>query len=119
MLVLKNGVHVTAVYLWQTGKQRRWDVIEAHSSVAVVLYHRDLDAFLLVRQFRPAVYSCRLREAKEAGQQPPDRAAGASACLGGGGSVVVVGVGRSRDMGRGRGGTELGEERTQCMHGLC
>lgn len=62
--------------LTNTGKQRRWDVIEAHSSVAVVLYHKDMDAFLLVRQFRPAVYSCRLREAKEAGQPAPDRAAG-------------------------------------------
>jgi hypothetical protein len=58
------------------GKQRRWDVIEAHSSVACVLYHKDMDAFLLVRQFRPAVYSCRLREAKEAGQPAPDRSAG-------------------------------------------
>lgn len=39
------------------GKQRRWDVIEAHASVGVVLYHENLDAFLLVRQFRPAVYA--------------------------------------------------------------
>jgi hypothetical protein len=44
--------------------------------VAVVLYHKDLDAFLLVRQFRPAVYACRLREAQEAGQAAPDRTAG-------------------------------------------
>jgi hypothetical protein len=66
------------------GKQRRWDVIEAHSSVACVLYHKDMDAFLLVRQFRPAVYSCRLREAKEAGQPAPDRSAGRnSVCVGG------------------------------------
>jgi UDP-sugar diphosphatase len=39
------------------GKKRRWDVIEAHASVGVVLYHEDLDAFLIVRQFRPAVYA--------------------------------------------------------------
>lgn len=34
------------------GKQRRWDVVESHPSVGIVLYHRDLDAFILVRQFR-------------------------------------------------------------------
>lgn len=51
-------------------------MIEAHSSVAVVLYHKDLDAFLLVRQFRPAVYACRLREAKAEERPLPDRSAG-------------------------------------------
>jgi hypothetical protein len=30
------------------GKQRRWDIIQAHSSVACVLYHKDMDAFLVV-----------------------------------------------------------------------
>jgi nudix-type nucleoside diphosphatase (YffH/AdpP family) len=39
------------------GRARRWDVIEAHESVGIVLYHEDLDAFVLVRQFRPAVYA--------------------------------------------------------------
>lgn len=58
------------------GKQRRWDIIQAHSSVAVVLYHTGLDAFLVVRQFRPAVYAHRLREAAAAGLPPPDRTAG-------------------------------------------
>ena len=30
-------------------------MVEAHSSVGIVLYHKDLDALLFVRQFRPAV----------------------------------------------------------------
>eukprot|EP00775_Hariotina_reticulata_P004164 gene4164-4412_t len=58
------------------GKQRRWDIIQAHSSVACVLYQADLDAFLVVRQFRPAVYAHRLREAAAAGLPPPDRSEG-------------------------------------------
>eukprot|EP00879_Flechtneria_rotunda_P028448 GHRR01030559.1.p1 GENE.GHRR01030559.1~~GHRR01030559.1.p1 ORF type:complete len:254 (+),score=69.74 GHRR01030559.1:160-921(+) len=58
------------------GKRRRWDIIQAHSSVAVVLYHKDLDAFLVVRQFRPAVYAFKLREAQSVGQPAPDVAAG-------------------------------------------
>lgn len=44
------------------GRARRWDVIEAHPSVGVVLYHEDMDAFLIVRQFRPAVYAALLAE---------------------------------------------------------
>lgn len=48
------------------GKQRRWDVIEAHASVGVVIYHVDLDAFLVVRQFRPAVYATLARDAAAA-----------------------------------------------------
>ncbi len=34
------------------GKERRWDVVESHASVGVVLYHKDLDAWIIVRQFR-------------------------------------------------------------------
>ena len=37
------------------GKQRRWDMISSHSSVGVVIYHTEMDALLIVRQFRPAV----------------------------------------------------------------
>ena len=39
------------------GKQRRWDMVKAHSSVGIVLYHAEEDALLVVRQFRPAVSS--------------------------------------------------------------
>ncbi len=36
------------------GKQRTWDCVLAHDGVAVLLYHVDKRAFVLVRQFRPA-----------------------------------------------------------------
>jgi len=55
------------------GKPRRWDIVESHPSVGVVLYHTGLRAFLIVRQFRPAVYATSLRAALAAGQPPPDR----------------------------------------------
>lgn len=45
------------------GKARRWDYVISHASVAVLLYHRDMDAFILVRQFRPAVYAAIARDA--------------------------------------------------------
>lgn len=45
------------------GKKRRWDAVENHGSVGVVIYHTGKQAFLLVRQFRPAVYATAAREA--------------------------------------------------------
>ncbi|KAG2482692.1 hypothetical protein HYH03_018398 [Edaphochlamys debaryana] len=60
-----------ATYLFN-GKPRRWDVVESHASVGVVLYHRELGAWLIVRQFRPAVYATLLREAAVAGAPAPD-----------------------------------------------
>jgi UDP-sugar diphosphatase len=35
---------------------REWEVVDIHDSVAVLIYHKEKDAFVLVRQFRPAVY---------------------------------------------------------------
>jgi len=58
------------------GKERRWDAIEAHDSVGVCLYHRSRAAFLMVRQFRPAVYATELRTARAAGAPAPALTAG-------------------------------------------
>lgn len=40
----------------QNGKERKWDIIEAHDSVAILLYHTQKEAFIIVKQFRPAVF---------------------------------------------------------------
>ncbi|WP_029916023.1 NUDIX domain-containing protein [Pelobacter seleniigenes] len=40
----------------QNGQPRDWEAVQAHDSVAILLYHRQRQAFLLVKQFRPAVY---------------------------------------------------------------
>ena len=40
----------------QSGKLKRWEAVKAHDSVAVLLYHPKKDAFVLVKQFRPALY---------------------------------------------------------------
>ena len=37
------------------GQRRRWDMISSHSSVGVIIYHTELDALIVVRQFRPPV----------------------------------------------------------------
>ncbi|MDA3968280.1 NUDIX domain-containing protein [Helicobacter ibis] len=48
------------------GKRRVWDIIEVHNSVATLLYHKDKDSFIFVKQFRPAVY---LKEHKDSTHQ--------------------------------------------------
>jgi len=40
----------------QNGKAKSWEIVEAHDSVAILLYHAEKNAFILVKQFRPAVY---------------------------------------------------------------
>jgi UDP-sugar diphosphatase len=40
----------------QNGIAKTWEVVEAHDSVAVLIYHKEHQSFVLVKQFRPAVY---------------------------------------------------------------
>ncbi len=44
------------VHYLQDGVSKTWEVVETYDSVAILLYHRTKEAFVLVRQFRPAVY---------------------------------------------------------------
>jgi len=55
---LSDGHFVKPVRLnyLQNGDKRTWEAVKCHDSVAILLYHREKDAFLLVKQFRPAVY---------------------------------------------------------------
>lgn len=40
----------------QNGVSKTWEVVQAHDSAAVLIYHEEKNIFVLVRQFRPAVY---------------------------------------------------------------
>lgn len=62
---------------YSAGRERRWDAVQAHESVAAMLHNSQLDAFIVVRQFRPAIYAVRWRAAKAAGLPEPPPAAGA------------------------------------------
>eukprot|EP00455_Lapot_gusevi_P052397 TRINITY_DN796_c0_g1_i8.p1 TRINITY_DN796_c0_g1~~TRINITY_DN796_c0_g1_i8.p1 ORF type:complete len:235 (-),score=53.94 TRINITY_DN796_c0_g1_i8:166-786(-) len=50
------------------GISRTWDCFKAHSAVAVLQYHTERKAFLLVRQFRPPIYLAHLQQHHD--QQP-------------------------------------------------
>ncbi len=40
----------------QNGIVKSWEIVQAHDSVSVLIYHREFKSFILVKQFRPAVY---------------------------------------------------------------
>lgn len=38
------------------GIERKWDIVDTHDSVAILLYHKQKDCFVFVKQFRPSIY---------------------------------------------------------------
>ncbi|XP_078263367.1 uridine diphosphate glucose pyrophosphatase NUDT14 [Rhinoraja longicauda] len=42
----------------QNGIRKEWDFVKTHDSVSVLIYHTVRETFVLVKQFRPAVYMC-------------------------------------------------------------
>ena len=40
----------------QNNVEKKWELVKSHDSVSILLYHRDKNAFLLVKQFRAPVY---------------------------------------------------------------
>ena len=49
-------IHPVKVTYNLNGVNKNWEAVRSHDSVAVLLYHEDNDAFLLVKQFRAPVY---------------------------------------------------------------
>ncbi|MGA1931109.1 NUDIX hydrolase [Arcobacter sp. YIC-464] len=49
-------VHPLKLTYNQNGKDKAWEAVKSHDSVAVLLYHEERNAFLIVKQFRPPVY---------------------------------------------------------------
>jgi len=55
-LVDAKFISTSLVTYEQNGIHKDWEVVKAHDSVAILIYHKDRNAFVLVKQFRPAVY---------------------------------------------------------------
>lgn len=45
-----------SMYYKQNGKEKKWDIVDSHNSVAILLYHPKKDCFVFVKQFRPSIY---------------------------------------------------------------
>lgn len=55
-LTQPNFVKTALVTYRQNGIKKSWEIVESHNSVAILIYHQERDAFILVKQFRPPVY---------------------------------------------------------------
>jgi len=51
-----NFVKPKRILYKQKGIEKVWDMVEVHDSVAILIYHKEKNAFVLVKQFRPPVY---------------------------------------------------------------
>ena len=51
-----NFVRLERMHYKQEGIKKSWDLAQVHDSVAILIYHKEKDAFVLVKQFRPPVY---------------------------------------------------------------
>ncbi|WP_321311577.1 NUDIX hydrolase [Halarcobacter sp.] len=49
-------VHPVKISYIQNGIPKNWEAVKSFDSVAVLLFHKEKNAFLLVKQFRPPVY---------------------------------------------------------------
>lgn len=45
-----------SMYYTHNSVEKRWDIVDTHNSVAILLYHKALDSFVFVKQFRPSIY---------------------------------------------------------------
>jgi UDP-sugar diphosphatase len=49
-------IHPFKLSYKQNGRNKTWEAVRSHNSVAVLLYHTQKNAFLLVKQFRAPVF---------------------------------------------------------------
>lgn len=49
-------VKLERMHYKQDGIEKSWDIAQVHDSVAILIYHKEREAFVLVKQFRPPVY---------------------------------------------------------------
>jgi len=56
---LKEGKFIKTAFVTyrQNGVEKTWELVEAHDSVAILIYHIEKESFILVKQFRPPVYN--------------------------------------------------------------
>ena len=50
-----NFVKPLRIFYELDGKERKWDMVTTHPSVGIIVYHRQKESLLIVRQFRPPV----------------------------------------------------------------
>ncbi|WP_104749399.1 NUDIX hydrolase [Helicobacter cynogastricus] len=46
-----------SIFYEENGVAKRWDMVKVHDSVAVLIYHTQEENYIVVKQFRPAVWA--------------------------------------------------------------
>ncbi|MDD3343639.1 MAG: NUDIX domain-containing protein [Sulfurospirillaceae bacterium] len=54
--VFSEYIKPKSMFYLQNSIEKRWDIVDTHDSVAILLYHKPLDSFVFVKQFRPSIY---------------------------------------------------------------
>ena len=49
-------VNTQLMHYTQNGVRKFWEIADVHDSVSVLIYHKNKEVFILVKQLRPAVY---------------------------------------------------------------
>ncbi len=52
----REFIQVREMLYRENGVQKRWEIVETHDSVAIVIFNADSKSLVIVRQFRPAVF---------------------------------------------------------------
>ncbi|KAJ8009229.1 hypothetical protein DPEC_G00086720 [Dallia pectoralis] len=58
------------VHYSQNGTKKSWDFMRTHDSVSVLIFNTSSHCFILVKQFRPAVYMCEWERTKPKAPEP-------------------------------------------------
>ncbi|XP_066533647.1 uridine diphosphate glucose pyrophosphatase NUDT14 isoform X2 [Hoplias malabaricus] len=65
-----NYLKPFTVHYSQNGTKKSWDFMQTHDSVSVLIFNTSSHCFILVKQFRPAVYMCEWERSKPVPPQP-------------------------------------------------
>ncbi len=52
-----NFIELKRMHYSEENTKKTWDIIKSLDSVAVLLYEKESDCFVIVKQFRPAIYA--------------------------------------------------------------
>ncbi|KAL2082305.1 hypothetical protein ACEWY4_022123 [Coilia grayii] len=74
------------VHYSQNGTKKYWDFMRTHDSVSVLIFNTTSHCFVLVKQFRPAVYMCEWERSKPKPPEPAEGSEGADSSGAGAGA---------------------------------
>ena len=66
----------------QDGNARKWEMVKFGNAVFIVIFNKDTNSFVLVKQFRPAVYARKMLESGSEEELPASEGVTLELCAG-------------------------------------